>query len=344
MTRVARAVLAAAAAAAAAVALAAGCTGSNGSELRPTPSGTSETGGGGVEAALGAELQRTLEQVRASEVFPGASAAVVLADGSLWAGASGYADVDTRRPATSHTIFALASMSKAFVSVLTTELVAEGALALDNPLARWLPGFPDAEHITILQLLTGTSGVTDDNEHPFTEVDDDPSRPWTEDEFLARVPPAVCPPGSCRSGNENAPFVLLGAVIERATGSTLAALYHRRFFGPLGLDEIFLQSEEPVRGDIASGSGRRIRRAPAEAGIAGAAHHVLGDERRRRRGEHGIERRERRAVDPCRLRRDAPRSERAVDDHRHGEAARTRGKLRVHADRDRLRRRLVGRP
>src|SRR5205823_6440033 len=63
----------------------------------------------------------------------------------------------------------------------------------------------------------------------------------------------VCAPGSCRSGNENAPFVLVGAAIERATGTSLATLYRQRFFGPLELGEIFLQAEQPARGDIATG-------------------------------------------------------------------------------------------
>src|SRR5207249_2278370 len=83
---------------------------------------------------------------------------------------------EPRRPVSPHTIFAIASMSKAFVSVLATQLVAEGVLSLTDRLATWVPEFPNAENVTILQLLTGTSGITDDNEHPFTAVDDDPSR------------------------------------------------------------------------------------------------------------------------------------------------------------------------
>jgi Tol biopolymer transport system component/CubicO group peptidase (beta-lactamase class C family) len=235
------------------VLLAPGCTGSSHPAPTRAPPATIETGPAGIDPGLAADLQRTLDQERSAQGFPGVSAAVVLPDGSLWTGASGVADVATRRPVTPHTIFAIASMSKAFVSVLATQLVAEGVLSLTDRLAHWVPEFPNAEHITILQLLTGTSGITDDNEHPFTAVDDDPSRRWTLQEFLDRVPPPVCPPGSCNSGFENAPFVLLGAVIERATGSSLAELYRERFFRPLGLDEIFLQSEQAVRGDIASG-------------------------------------------------------------------------------------------
>jgi len=244
--------------------LAVGCTGSGRSAPTSFPPAPTVTGPAFVDPALASDLQETLDEERAAQGFPGVSAAVVLPDGNLWTGTSGYADIDTERPVTPHTIFAIASMSKAFVSVLGTQLVAEGVLSLDDHLATWVPEFPDARHITIRQLLTGTSGVTDDNEHPFTAVDDDPSRVWTLQEFLDRVPPPVCPPGSCNSGFENAPFVLLGVVIERATGSSLAELYGERFFRPLGLDETFLQSEEPVRGDIASGyqddgSGHLVR-------------------------------------------------------------------------------------
>ncbi len=227
--------------------------GSTSTGSSPPPSDSVAGPGGEVAPGLAADLQRTLDRALMDERFPGLSAAVVLPDGNLWAGASGYAEIERGRPVTQHTVFALASMSKAFVSVLAMDLAADGVLPLDKSLATWVPEFPNAANITIQQLLTATSGITDDNEHPFTAVNDDPSRRWTLQEFLDRVPPAVCAPGACRSGNENAPFVLVGAAIERATGSSLAALYRQRFFRPLGLGEIFLQAEQPVRGDIATG-------------------------------------------------------------------------------------------
>jgi CubicO group peptidase (beta-lactamase class C family) len=233
--------------------LAVGCTGSTHPAPRNSTPAPTATGHARIDPALASDLQAALDKEREVEGFPGVSAAVVLSDGTLWTGTSGDADIDTERPVTPHTIFAIASMSKAFVSVLATQLVAEGTLSLDDRLARWVPEFPNARHITIRELLTGTSGITDDNEHPFTAVDDDPSRVWTLQEIMDRVPPPVCPPGACNSGFENAPFTLLGTVVERATGSSLAELYRERFFRPLGLDEIFLQSEERVRGDIASG-------------------------------------------------------------------------------------------
>ncbi|MFL5797742.1 MAG: serine hydrolase [Actinomycetota bacterium] len=234
------------------VVLAVGCTGS--AHPIPTRSLSAHAATiGAIDPKLAVDLQRTLDQERDAQGFPGVSAAVVLPDGSLWTGQAGYARVENHRPVTPHTIFAIASMSKAFVSVLATQLIADGVLSANDRLATWVPEFPNAEHITILQLLTGTSGITDDNEHLFTAVEDDPSRVWTLQDVLARVPPPVCPPGTCNSGFENAPFTLLGTVVERAMGSSLAELYRERFLRPLDLDEIFLQSEETVRGDIASG-------------------------------------------------------------------------------------------
>src|SRR5438105_15011201 len=108
------------------VVVAAGCTGSTGTQ--PSPIGTVGIDGGAADRTLAADLQRALDQARVEQRFPGVSAAVVLPDGSLWAGGSGYADIQSRRPVTPHTIFAIASMSKAFVSVLAVALAAHGVL------------------------------------------------------------------------------------------------------------------------------------------------------------------------------------------------------------------------
>jgi CubicO group peptidase (beta-lactamase class C family) len=78
------------------------------------------TGSPGIDPALASDLQATLDEERTVEGFPGVSAAVALPDRTLWTGTSGDADIDSHRPVTPHTIFAIASMSKVFVSVLAT--------------------------------------------------------------------------------------------------------------------------------------------------------------------------------------------------------------------------------
>src|SRR5438094_10169670 len=73
-----------------------------------TPPGTYLTAGPGISKALASRLQATLDEARARVDAPGAQAAVVFPDGSLWSGGSGLADVDVdvRRPVTPRTLFA----------------------------------------------------------------------------------------------------------------------------------------------------------------------------------------------------------------------------------------------
>jgi hypothetical protein len=83
----------------------------------------------------------------------------VFADGGVWSGGSGLADVDAGRPVTPHTLFAIASITKTFTAALVMRLVEDGDLSLDDRLTRWLPDFPHARGVTVRQLLGSTSGL-----------------------------------------------------------------------------------------------------------------------------------------------------------------------------------------
>ncbi len=220
---------------------------------RPSVPVTSHVEGDGLGRAVARELLRAVERTQRRSDLPGLSVAVAVGERTVWSGAAGYADVESKRSVKPHTVFALASMSKSFLSVLVAQLIAEKAIAADERLSKWVPEFKYADGITVRQLLNSTSGITDDNERGFGQADDDPRRRWTDAEFLAEIPAPACAPGRCHIAGENAPFVLLGMLVERATRSSLASLYRKRFIEPLGLRDTFLQAEERSRGDIASG-------------------------------------------------------------------------------------------
>ena len=190
-----------------------------------TPSTSSPSGvpGVGVDAAMAARLGAALVAGREALGAPGAQAAVVLADGSTWTGASGESSPGTvMSPDLLH---AIGSVSKVYTSTLVLKLADEGVLGVDDRLLRWVPDAPNAEGVTIRQLLTHTSGI----------ASDDPA-----------LPP-VCDPGTCYSYS-NAGYQLLGRVIEAATGGTYAAALRDRITGPQGLAATFYPREEPVDG------------------------------------------------------------------------------------------------
>ena len=50
------------------------------------------------------------------------------------------------------------------------ELQQEGVLSIDDPLSNWLPDYPNADAITLVQLLTHTSGIEGDWREPETNL------------------------------------------------------------------------------------------------------------------------------------------------------------------------------
>jgi len=195
-----------------------------------------------VDAATAATLQRALEAARKSMVIPGVAATVILADGRTWTGVSGDAVAATKTKVTPETPFAIASLTKTFTAALILRLAEEGRLTISDPLARWLPDYPNAARITLRMLLSHTSGLADFFQNPTFDaaMNRAKRRTWTPDEVLPFVGKPAFAPGK-GWGYSNTNFVLLGLVAERAGGAPWAEQLRREFFVPLGLASTYVQ-------------------------------------------------------------------------------------------------------
>lgn len=166
--------------------------------------------------------------------------------------AAGKADVATGEPLTAEHRFRIGSVTKIFVAALVLQLVAEGLIELDGDAAPFVQG------ITIRQLLNHTSGLPDfmdDVVEFFEPYRRDPAHRWQpgrEDELrLVLEKPRLFPPGegwAYRGSN----YIVLGLVVEQATGVTLRDALRERVLAPLGLTRTDLV-EGPLRGDCARG-------------------------------------------------------------------------------------------
>jgi D-alanyl-D-alanine carboxypeptidase len=162
------------------------------------------------------------------------------------------ADVATGEPLTPEHRFRIGSVTKIFVAALVLQLVAEGLLELDREAA------PFVEGITIRQLLNHTSGLPDfmdDVVEFFEPYRRDPAHCWQpgrDDELrLVLEKPRLFPPGegwAYRGSN----YIVLGLVVEQATGATLRDALRERVLAPLALTRTDLV-EGPLRGDCARG-------------------------------------------------------------------------------------------
>lgn len=90
---------------------------------------------------------------------PGVAVLVKRGDTVLYRGARGMASVELGVPLTPAHVFRIGSVTKQFAAAGLLKLVDEGKVALDDPLAKYLPDYPGGEAITVAQLLNHTSGI-----------------------------------------------------------------------------------------------------------------------------------------------------------------------------------------
>jgi CubicO group peptidase (beta-lactamase class C family) len=166
---------------------------------------------------------------------PSASFAVIRGNDTLAYGAHGLANVEAWRAPTATTIYQIGSITKQFTSAAIMKLVEQGRVELDDDLSKYVPQFPlQGKQVTIRQLLNHTSGI-----HSYTS-----SREWPKTWGDEMSPDAIVKfvaadtfdfaPGT-RYRYNNTGYVLLGMVIEKASGQTYARYLDAQFFKPLGL-------------------------------------------------------------------------------------------------------------
>ncbi|MGW0469425.1 serine hydrolase domain-containing protein [Streptomyces sp. NPDC003027] len=136
--------------------------------------------------------------------------------------------------------FRIGSVSKTFSSVVLLQLVDEGRLELDAPVNRYLPGLLPDDRITVRHLLTHRSGLADYTEAMFAQTvpgfEAVRNRVFTYQELvdLSLAEPRTTEPGLAYKYS-NANFVVVGMLIEKATGTSVAKQYERRIIKPLKL-------------------------------------------------------------------------------------------------------------
>ncbi len=187
-----------------------------------------------------AELERILGHAQLELNSPAALLYVAAPDRGAWYSARGLADVATGRPATATSRFRIASVTKSFVAVVTIQLVEEGWLAYDQSVEDWLPGLmPGGHSISVRQLLNHSSGMPNYLTHNFVKrVRRYPQHNWNPYELIGealRYPHRFAPGEAGRWEYSNTNYILLGLIIERATGNSLDHEIRHRIIEPLQL-------------------------------------------------------------------------------------------------------------
>ncbi len=150
----------------------------------------------------------------------------------------GLADVEGRVKATPETNYRLASVSKHLTATTILTLVQEKKVALEDPVAKYLPGLPAG--ITVKHLLTHQSGLADYEDHlppgDFQVKDADVLT------ILQKVPELLTPPGS-KYAYSNSGYALLALIVEKVTGQRYADALAARVLKRAGMKQTVAHEE-----------------------------------------------------------------------------------------------------
>ncbi|MGW5736312.1 MULTISPECIES: serine hydrolase domain-containing protein [Streptomyces] len=136
--------------------------------------------------------------------------------------------------------FRIGSVSKTFSSVVLLQLVQEHQVKLDAPVNTYLKGLLPDDRITVRHLLTHRSGLADYTDAMFNQTvpgfEAVRNRVFSYQELvdLSLAEPRTTEPGAAYKYS-NANFVVVGMLIEKLTGGSVADAYQRRIIKPLGL-------------------------------------------------------------------------------------------------------------
>lgn len=160
----------------------------------------------------------------------------------------GYSNFNDSIPNNNNTIFRIASVTKTFTATLILKLVELHKLSLTDKLSKFYPDFPESNKITIKDLLTHTSGVSDNSSA-------DTVKTGGSDQSMMLIfknRKLDFEPGTDWSYS-NAGYIVLGFIIQKVTGITYEQAIRKYIFKPLkmydsGFDFMNLSKKEKAMG------------------------------------------------------------------------------------------------
>lgn len=183
------------------------------------------------------QFEAMAQALIAGQRVPGLAMAIVQNGRILSARGYGITDVRDPAPVDAHTVFRLASLSKAFAGTITGLLVSEGALRWDSRLTDFMPGLQlsqpgAAQQLTVADVLSHRVGLT----HNTYDRDLEANTGYRSLVQKLAIAPMACEPGQCYA-YQNIAFSLVGDVVFATTGRFYADAVAQRIFKPLGMND-----------------------------------------------------------------------------------------------------------
>ena len=209
----------------------------------------------GVLSEQRTEIQARLDEIAAKHGIPGMALGVLSGEETLEL-ATGVVNIDTGVEATPDAVFQIGSVTKMYTATLVMQLVARGLVDLRTPITTYLPELrmeetADISDITVLHLLTHTSGIEGDCSFDTGRGDD------AIEKLVAKLDRVglIHAPGEMWSYS-NSGFVLAGRIIEKITGLPWHEALDTMLLRPLGVQTPVTLFDEAIRYRAAVGHVR----------------------------------------------------------------------------------------
>lgn len=197
-------------------------------------------------------FEKELEKIIIATGAKGISASVGIPDNGMWCSARGITGNPSKEKITPDFQFYAGSIGKIFTAVVILNLIEEGHLSLENPVANWFPEIRWASHVTINHLLTHTSGIASFNN----------TREYESNKYLYRNPEELLSyvtkkellfePGK-HYAYSNTGYLMLGIIIERATGRSYEEAVKHYIINRINLHETDVITSETINDLIVKG-------------------------------------------------------------------------------------------
>jgi serine beta-lactamase-like protein LACTB len=187
-----------------------------------------------------AQIETAVAKLMSSTHVPGAAVAVVENGQYEWASGFGFADLENNVPASEHTLFRLASISKSLTAMGAMQLWERGQLDLDAPVQKYCAAFPQKESaITTREVLGHLAGIR----HYKSESQDDPEvgntrhfdNPIQAGLKFFENDALVAPPGTHFHYSTQG-YTLVGCVMEGASGAKYTDFMRQNVIVPAAMD------------------------------------------------------------------------------------------------------------
>lgn len=217
-----------------------------------------------VQAAIDAAVTNVRKVYGGTTPVPAVLVGVWDGSGKSYVRAYGDADLATRRALTADDHFRVGSNTKTFVISVLLQLVDEGKLGLDDPLSKFPLGVtvPNAENITVRQMCQMRSGLFEAYDTP--EINDMDIKPDTKFDprtvigWAVKQKPYFAPDAGYQYSNTN--YLLLGLIIEKVTGNSVATEIRNRLIVPFSLTQTSYPSDQAMPDPWAHGYGLNAKR------------------------------------------------------------------------------------